>query len=74
MADRDKEYIGSPLSDENYQKDEDRKNDGNQEANQQSGLGGEQEPGQQEVEGDPGARQPAGGHGDKDKEKGGPSL
>jgi hypothetical protein len=46
----------------------------NQEGNQQSGLGGGPEPGQQEIEGDRGAKQPPGGHGDKSKRRGGPTL
>ena len=46
----------------------------NQEGNQQSGLGGGSEPGQPEVEGDAGAEQDSGGHGDKSDRRGGPTL
>jgi hypothetical protein len=75
MTERDKEYIGSPLSDQNYQHDDRSDEADNSEDNsQKSGLGGEQEPGQQEVEGDPGVKQKSGGHGDKDDRRGGPTL
>jgi hypothetical protein len=46
----------------------------NQEGNQQSGLGGGPDPGQQEIEGDPGSEQESGGHGDKSDRRGGPTL
>ena len=75
MADRDKAYIGSPLSDQNYQ--DKHQNDGpadDQEGNQQSGLGGAAGPGQAEVEGDPEGKQERGGHGDKNNRRGGPTL
>jgi hypothetical protein len=75
MAERDKEYIGSPLSDQNYQ-DKDRRDEVNSGADnsQKSGLGGEQEPNQQEVAGDPRVKQKSGGHGDKEDRRGGPTL
>lgn len=74
-SERDKEYIGAPLSDQNYQDNDQSRGQGdNQEGNQQSGLGGEVEPGQPETGGDPAAEQESGGHGDKSDRRSGPTL
>ena len=68
MTERDKDDIGSPERGQNPEAER------NQEGSQQSGLGGGPEPGQPEVEGDAGAEQDTGGHGDKSDRRGAPTL
>ncbi len=77
LGDRTTGAEGGPLSGGSsgvQDKSQAGKPETNQEGNQQSGLGGGAEPGQPEVEGDRGAKQNTGGHGDKSERRGGPTL